>query len=582
MTHVGNPPFSSAARRACEIHGGTVRFADRVVLNDFDLVVGAAERVAVIGDNGAGKSTLLGVLAGTVDLAAGERRVELPGGLALVEQRPAFPLGATVADALDALLADLRRIESELHATARSLELAEADAQPALLERLAELMERFEARDGYRVDQRVDAALDQLGLGGLDRERPVGELSGGERARLALAAALSARPELLLLDEPTNDLDDSAVGWLEDQLAAHRGALVVVSHDRALLARFATSLIRVEDGTLRRYGDGYAGYLLAREDERRRLLRAHEAWRQDLARNEQLVDANAFRLGAIPRKQELASFGHGAFRARGRDHGAMGRIRMAKERVARLQENPAPRPADPLRFAHGFGAMADSPGGDASGPCLLSAAAVSLGDDAGPRLELDALEVHAGDRWLISGPNGAGKTTLLRVLAGELDPATGDLQRRPGLRVAQLRQDAVRESTTTPSRRSLLDAFADATGAYRDDAAAALLALGLFHPDDLGRGLDMLSVGQRRRFELAVAVTAPSDLLLLDEPTNHLAPELVEQLEEALGDYPGAVLTVTHDRRWRERAIASARLRRLRVERGGKVIEDPTEITRTQ
>nr|WP_268240699.1 ATP-binding cassette domain-containing protein [Micromonospora sonchi] len=531
-----------------------------------DLVVGPAERIAVIGDNGAGKSTLLRVLAGTVQLTAGEQAIELPGGVAFAEQQPRFRPGATVADALDDLLADIRELEAETQRTAEQVALAGVDERGELLARLSTAIDRLEARDGYELDQRVDAGLDRLGLGGLDRSRPVHTLSGGERARLALTAALASEAELLLLDEPTNDLDDAGIAWLEDRLAAHRGALVVVTHDRALLDRIATDIVHVEGGSLRRYGDGYAGYLTAREGERRRLLEAYEAWRQDLARQQALVTANAFRLNAIPRKLERASFGHGAFRARGRDHGAMGRIRMAKERVARLHADPAPRPADPLRFTPVFTEPAAASAGIANEKAVLIRAEGVRLDVDGPRLRLDALEVSPGDRLLISGPNGAGKTTLLNVLAGELAPQRGTLWRRPGIRVAWLRQDI-----TTGSRATLLDAFAAATGAYRDDAADELLRLGLFRPDDLHRQVAQLSVGQRRRLEVALAVTCPSDVLLLDEPTNHLAPELLEQMEDALRDYTGAVLTVTHDRRWRERAGASATARQVYVAPGGLV-----------
>jgi len=539
------------------------------VLSGVDLAVGATDRLAVIGDNGSGKSTLLRALAGSVSLSAGERVVQLPGGLALAEQRPEFPAASTITEALDDLLADVRRIEAEMQEAAEKLAGADGEEQAGLLDELSAVMDHFEARDGYHLDQRVDSALDQLSLGGLDRERPVHSLSGGERARLALAAALSSEAELLLLDEPTNDLDDAGIRWLEERLSRHQGALVIVTHDRVLLERFATDIVLVEDGALRRYGDGYAGYLTARDAERRRLLDEHEAWRRDLARNEALVAANSFRLDAIPRKQIRAAFGHGAFRARSRDHGAVGRIRQAKERIARLQASPAPRPAEPLRFAPPF-APAPLVEGDGSlrePQLVLAADSVGLGiDGRGPRLALESLEVCEGDRWLVSGPNGAGKTTLLRVLAGEIMPQQGAIWHRPGLRMAWLRQDLAVGFEGTP-----LDAFADATGAYRDDAAECLLGLGLFPARDLGLMLSQLSVGQRRRFEVAVAVSVPSDILLLDEPTNHLAPELVEQLEKALLDYPGAVLTVTHDRRWREHTARVGRTRRIEVMSGGRV-----------
>jgi macrolide transport system ATP-binding/permease protein len=194
---------------------------------------------------------------------------------------------------------------------------------------------------------------------------------------------------------------------------------------------------------------------------------------------------------------------------------------------------------------------------------------LELPDDM-PPLYLDStLEIRPGDRWLVTGPNGAGKTTLLRVLAGELgDPR--HRQTSAGLRVSWLRQ-----SLATPDgdgRTALVDAFARASGMYREDATAALGTLGLFPPDALTGAVADLSVGQRRRLELAVTLTAPGDLLLLDEPTNHLTPELVEQLEEALVDFPGAVVTVTHDRRWLTNARHRDKPRELRITAGSVAV----------
>lgn len=575
MTHnsdpfVSAPPFSRA-HRVCELSGTAVRFADRTVLRDINLTIGPAARFAVIGDNAAGKSTLLGMLAGTVPLSEGERRVALPGGLALAEQAPHFADHASVSDAIDALLAEVRQLELEIAELSNSLSRASAAEQPALLGELGEAMARFDARDGYGVDQRVAEAMQQLGLGGIDASQSVHTLSGGERARLALAAAVSSEAELLLLDEPTNDLDDDAVAWLEDRLARHQGAMVVVTHDRAFLDRFATDIIHVEAGSLRRYGDGYRGFLTARAAERQRMITEYEAWKHDLTRNRELVVSNAFRLDAIPRKMERAAFGHGAFRARGRDHGAMSRIRIAKERVSRLLAEPAPRPADPLSFQPSFDAESAvrdpscTAARDAWHEPLIVAEGVQLVNPKFPRLMLNELTVEKGDRILITGPNGAGKTTLLRVLAGELEPDRGTVVRRGDLRIAWLRQDLV-----AGEPQSLQEAFATAIGDYLDDATERLLDFGLFQPDDLRRSLTELSVGQRRRFELAVVLTAQSQVLLLDEPTNHLSPDLVEQFEAALAEYTGAVITVTHDRSWRAHAMSHSSTRHIRVGPGGE------------
>ncbi|MDR2996986.1 MAG: ATP-binding cassette domain-containing protein [Microbacterium sp.] len=529
----------SAARshRVCELRAVTVRFAERIVLDRVDLVIGPTDRLAVIGDNGAGKSTLLDVLARAVVPVAGDARIVLPGGVAHASQAPSFPASATVQDAVDLLLADLSELEVSIRRTSERLARADDHEQPALLDELGDLIDLFEARDGYGVDQRIAIAFEQLGLGGLDRARCVSELSGGERARLALAVALSAQAELLLLDEPTNDLDDDGLAWVEARLAAHRGALVVVTHDRAFLQAFADDIVQVQDGSLRRYGDGYGGFLIARETERRRQAERHEEWKAEIARNEALVEANAFRLSAIPRKLELDGFGHGAFRARGRDHGAKGRIRIAKERVARLRAEPVAAPPEPLRFV-----MDQAAAGGPEGRLL---AIGGIRHRSGPALRMAEWTVSAGERWLVTGPNGSGKTTLLRLLAGDLAPEEGAIERAPGLRVSWLRQDVA----DAPSG-STLDEFAARTGTHRDVAADTLRRFGLLRDDDLERAVRALSVGQRRRLDLATALATPGDVLLLDEPTNHLDPELVEQLEDAVAGYPGAVVAVTHDRQW--------------------------------
>lgn len=565
MTHQPNTTRTQKTTRTCEIHGGSVRFADRLVLSEIDLAIGAHERIAVIGDNGAGKSTLLGMIAGTLPLTSGERTVNLPGGISLAEQRPNYPPKATVAEALDTLLADVRQLELEVAELSEKLARTPEAEQTLVLDRLALAIDRWEARDGYNLDQRLDSNLEKLGLGGLQRDRVVDSLSGGERARLALAAALSSEAELLLLDEPTNDLDDVAISWLESRIVAHRGALVVVTHDRAFLDRVATDIVHLENGSLRKYGDGYSGFLKAREIERQKLITMYEAWRQNLARQEQLASSNAVRLDAIPRKMERSGFGHGAFRARGRDHGAMSRIRIAKQQVSRLLDEPAKRPTDPLSFTPPF-----APVDDATDPAalyaepLIAAQHLRLGEASGaPQLSLEQLDIEAGARVLVTGPNGAGKTTLLRVLAGEIEPERGTMEHHPGLRIGWLRQDL-----DAHDKHTLQEAFAAATHEYLDTAVDHLLSFGLFRPEDLGIQLRALSVGMRRRYELAVALAAPCDLLLLDEPTNHLAPELIEQLEDALEAYGGAVITVTHDRRWKQRALKNPQTMHLTVDSG--------------
>lgn len=510
----------------------TKRYADHLVLDRVSFSVKPGEKLGVIGDNGSGKSTLLRLLAQVEEPDNGELTVASPGGIGYLPQQLDLPEQDTVADAIDLALADLRDIEKAM----REAEQDIADGNEAAGDIYADLLAHFEAREGWEADVRVDQALEVLGLPGLDRSRPLGTLSGGERSRLMLAATLAARPALLLLDEPSNDLDDDAVTWLEAQLRDWPGTVVAVTHDRAFLEAVTTTMIEVADRKVRRYGNGYTGYLTAKETERQQAQEAYETWKTEVDRQEGIVDHNAGRLGAIPRKLEKPGSGAGAFRARSRTHGASSRIKVAKQMLERLRANPVQQPPEPMRFE---AAMATT-------EAVTEAPALALKDiRVGDRLKVDDLSIAQGERILITGPNGAGKTTLMRVLAGELEPDEGTVDRTGA--IGHLRQLAGPGS----GRRSVLRAFAEGRVGTLEEHAEALDRLGLFAHDQFGTPVSALSVGQRRRLELARLVTRPVDVLLLDEPTNHLSPMLAEQLQEALVDYRGTVILVSHDRRLR-------------------------------
>ncbi|GAA2807366.1 ABC-F family ATP-binding cassette domain-containing protein [Kitasatospora sp. CM 4170] len=574
-------------RSQLSVQNVTRRYDDRTVLDAVSFTVKPGEKAGIIGDNGAGKSTLLRLVAGADRPDHGEVTAIAPGGVGYLAQALALPPHATVQSAIDLALADLRDLEARMRRAEAALGGLAPEELAAALDAYAELVARYESRAGYEADARVDVALHGLGLPGLDRTRALGTLSGGERSRLALAATLASQPELLLLDEPTNDLDDQALVWLEEHLRAHRGTVLAVTHDRVFLERVTTAILEVAEGKVTRHGDGYAGYLAAKAAEHRYRVRAYEDWRAELARNSRLAATNVARLDRIPRKLPLSVFGHGGFRSRGRGHGAMSRVRNAKERVERLTSSPVAPPPEPLVFTPDLGgtvavdaarparaAQAGQPG-QAVRPVqaghavqAVQPAAELTGIRVADRLHLPSLRIAAGERLLVTGPNGAGKTTLMRLLAGELQPDEGTVRTRG--RVGHLRQD----TTAWAPDLTVLQAFAHGRTGAPDDHADALLALGLFNPSDLRLTVGALSYGQQRRIELARLVSGPVDLLLLDEPTNHLSPALVEHLQAALTDYPGAVVIVTHDRRLRADFTGS----QLELEAGHSTWQSSTRL----
>jgi macrolide transport system ATP-binding/permease protein len=506
-------------------------FGEKTLFDGVSLAVRPGERIGVVGENGAGKSTLLRLLAGRERPDDGEVVVEAgAAGLGHLGQTPELPPEHTVGDAIDAALADLRAMERRM----RELEPELGD--PAALAEYGDLLTVFELRDGYRADARVDRARHVLGLAAIARDRRLGTLSGGEQARLGLACLLAAAPEVMLLDEPTNHLDGTALGWLEDRLRAHRGTVVAVSHDRVFLERVATSIVEVDGdrASLTRHGEGYRGYLSAKAAARSRWEQSYRRWCDEVAELTEFAATTAHRVAPGREMRDRNKISYDRHGARVQSSVAS-RVRNAQERLRRLRMAAVPRPPDPLRLT------ADLTGGSPAARVELREVRV------GERLRVPEFTVDGRQRVLVHGANGAGKTTLLRVLAGLLEPDEGSVVRHG--RIGYLAQ----EIPADHPRRTLLAAFAAGRPGTLEEHAERLCSLGLFRPADLGVPVGALSAGQRRRLSLARLVTGRADLLLLDEPANHLSLTLVEELEAAVDEFPGALVVVSHDRALRDR-----------------------------
>lgn len=507
-------------------------YGDRELLHAVDLAIHHGEHVAIVGENGAGKSTLLRLMAGVETPDDGTAGLSGNPGyrVGYLAQTHGFSESLTVGDAIDTSLSSLRSLEARI----LELESGLADADSEELELYGSLQTEYQLREGYAAESRVEAALDKLGLGGLDRRRTLGSLSGGEQERVALACLLADPAEALLLDEPTNHLDASGTAWLESRLAAHRGTVVVVSHDRVLLRKVATTILEVdaERRSVNRYGNGYEGYLREKAAERARWIQQYEEWLDAMAA-ERLQAATVADGMGYARKRDNDKMGFD-FKAGTWQRAAASKVRNAQERLRRLEDNPVDRPPVPLKLAAPLRVTALA----ASEPALEA-----HGISAPGRLQPTHLRVEAGQKLLITGPNGAGKSTLLSILAGTLEPTTGSVTVNG--RVGYLQQEL--EVPVRPGLR-LLPAFAAGLGGNIDEHAEGLLRLGLFRPAEFHVPVGSLSAGQQRRLALARLLLGGYDTMIVDEPTNHLAPVLVEQLEAALASFEGTLVIVSHDR----------------------------------
>ncbi|GIF62331.1 ABC transporter ATP-binding protein [Asanoa ishikariensis] len=506
----------------------------RRVLDGVSLTAAPGQRIGLIGENGTGKSTLLRLLAGADEPDAGT--VVRPPELGFLHQEMPFDPSATIAAVLDDALREARAELAELDRLSEAL--ADTPEDKDLLAAYGARLDHAQATDAWDADRRAKLMLAGLGLGTLPPDRTLASLSGGQRGRVALAALLVRRPTALLLDEPTNHLDDDAAAFLEGQLRELPGVVVVASHDRAFLDAVCTDLIDLDpavDGPTR-YGGNYTDYQAAKRAERERWQRRFAEEQEELAelRGSVAVTVHDVAPGRARRDNEKMGYGHTAGRVQNQ---ISRRVRNAARRLAELEREQVGRPPEPLRLR--VSALA----GTAADGLLVSLRNIRVPG----RLALDELDVPATDRLLITGPNGAGKSTLLAVLAGRLE-ATGELHRRRDLRVGLLVQDT---TFNRPDRtaREIYEAALDAERAQ----SVPLRSLGLLGSADLNRPVGELSVGQRRRLALALLVADPPELLLLDEPTNHLSPRLCDELEEALGTGPGAIVVASHDRWLRAR-----------------------------
>ncbi|KRC09921.1 ABC transporter ATP-binding protein [Hydrogenophaga sp. Root209] len=484
------------------------------LLDHTDFALETQERVGLIGRNGTGKSSLLKILASLEKPDDGTLQVQTGLRIAYVPQEPILDLQSTVFEAASVGLADAR--------AARDLYLSGAEGLD-----LDALQNRIEALDAWNWEQRVEETLHRLHLDGAVK---VGELSGGNKKRVALAQALVSRPDVLLLDEPTNHLDLDSITWLEDLMLEYKGSLVTISHDRAFLDRVATRMVELDRGRLLSYPGNFAQYQILKEEQM-----AQEA----------VISARADKLLA----QEEVWIRKGVEARRTR---AQGRI----TRLERLREQRAQR-----RDALGSVKL-EVASGSSSGKIVAELEKVTQSfPTAGGGLRTVIRDFSAtilrGDKIGLIGPNGAGKTTLLKIILGDLVPTGGSVRQGSKVSVAyfdqmrdQLDLDATLEDFISPGSEWI------EIGNKRTHVKSYLSDF-LFSPARANAPVRTLSGGERNRLLLARLFARPANVLVLDEPTNDLDIDTLELLEDLLQQYEGTVFLVSHDRRFLDNVVTS-------------------------
>jgi ATP-binding cassette, subfamily F, member 3 len=494
-----------------------------VILDTISAAIAHGDRIGLVGVNGAGKTTLLRLAAGRDEPDAGAVVPKRGLSIGMLAQEAnldaTFMAAPTIRSAVRSGAADTERMELELAAMEGAG--AEVVASPAY----AALRERFEARDGYHLDLRVDEALSGLGFARKEWHKPPAELSGGEQTRAALARLVVSDPDLILLDEPTNHLDVSAIEWLEQALVRRDRSLLVASHDRAFLDAVANRTWDLRDRRLSAFRGGYSAYLLQREAADARAGKEAESAKEAIARERELVQ-------------------------RYRSHRKYTKMHEHERRLEALEARQveAPRRGPKLALSQD-GLVGGGP--TRSGDLVIGLRDALVGFPATaahatgiPVVAVSRLEAERGDRIGIVGPNGAGKTTLLRTIAGELAPLEGVV--RLGASVAPGYLAQVRERSFPGA--TVLDALLAHVN-LDNGPARSYLARFLFRGEDVFKPVTELSGGERSRLELALLGISPANLLLLDEPTNHLDIPAREALESFLRQSPATLLIVSHDRR---------------------------------
>lgn len=494
----------------------TKSFGADVILENIDFKVNAGDKVGIVGVNGCGKTTLFRLIAG--ELSPEEGSVIMPSGtrIAYLDQHPMLDSQETILEEMTHIFDPLIRLEEQLRAQEERIStLSPEDPDyTKQMELYGTMLEQFEAQGGYRFRSDIRGTLRGMGFLPEEFDKPVSLCSGGQRTRLAIAKALLQKPDILLLDEPTNHLDLTVVHWLETYLSNYTGTVLVISHDRYFLDNVCTGIAEIQNHQLLYFSGNYTEYRHKKSELELYLQRQYQQQQKEIQRLQGIID-------------QLKSFNR---------EKSVRRARSKEKQLNRIQRMDSPYEDSSIHFS--FSCQTQS------GNDVIIAENLSKSYSGKTLFEHFSLHVRRGDRIAIIGPNGCGKSTLLKILQGEVAPDEGEVEYGSRVSAGYYDQSVANLHPDKDIFTEVYDDFPHLEVSYIRKVAGVFLFTG----DAVFQKISSLSGGEKARVMLMKLMLKHNNLLLLDEPTNHLDMASKAVLEDALEDYDGTIIAVSHDR----------------------------------